>query len=92
MFPYNFFGRVLWESVTEHASVGDSNWRYLLCSECQLTSRQNYEKIVRVFCFHGNKLPYSVRNGCLQQALGQKSHSASYIITAEKEGYSMHML
>lgn len=47
--------------VTEHASVGGSNWRDPLCPECQLTSRQNYEKIVHVFRFHGNKLPYPVK-------------------------------
>lgn len=78
--------------VTEHASVGGSNWRYLLCPECQLISRQNYEKIVHVFCFNGNKPPYPGRNGCLQQALGQKSNSACYIMAAEKEGYGMHAL
>lgn len=78
--------------VTEHASVGGSNWRYLLCPECQLPNRQNYEKVAHVFCFHGNKLPYPVMNRCLQQALGQKSRSACYIMAAEKERYRMHTL
>lgn len=75
--------------VTEHAIVRGSNWRY---PECQLTSRQNYEKIVHVFYFNGNKPPYPGRNGCLQQSLGQKSNSACYIMAAEKEVYGMRTL